>query len=97
LEELEPPNRNFESEINHLGPQQLIELKEIRDRVEKEAWERRKKKYSVSNEFIDAIRGEDIPKQFRPAVKDGLEDIFSRGALLGYPIVDVKVTLRGGA
>ena len=47
-------------------------------------------------EFIDAIRGEDIPKQFRPAVKDGLENVFSRGVLLGYPIVDVKVTLRGG-
>ena len=47
-------------------------------------------------EFVDAIRGEDIPKQFRPAVKDGLENVFSRGILLGYPIVDVKVTLRGG-
>jgi elongation factor G len=48
-------------------------------------------------EFVDAIRGEDVPKQFRPAVKDGLENVFSRGVLLGYPIVDVKVTLRGGA
>lgn len=48
-------------------------------------------------EFIDAIRGEDIPRQFRPAVKDGLENVFSRGILLGYPIVDVKVTLQGGA
>jgi elongation factor G len=103
LEELGPSNRNFESEINQLGPQQLVELKKIHDRVEREAWEKRKKKYSVitdkfiNNEFIDAIRGEDIPKQFRPAVKDGLENVFSRGVLLGYPIVDVKVTLRGGA
>src|SRR3954470_9619132 len=48
-------------------------------------------------EFVDAIRGEDVPQQFRPAVKAGLENVFSGGMLLGYPIVDVKVTLYGGA
>ena len=47
-------------------------------------------------EFVDAIRGEDVPKQFRPSIKAGLENVLSDGILLGYPIVDVKVTLFGG-
>jgi len=96
LEELEKHNRNFDLEINQLGPRQLTELKEIRDRVEKDAWEKRKKKYSVSNEFVNAIRGEAISKEFAEGVRIGLEDALSNGLILGCPIIDVKSTLLDG-
>jgi elongation factor G len=48
-------------------------------------------------EFIDAIKGGVVPREYIPAVNKGVEDTLSSGVLAGYPIVDVKVTLHFGS
>jgi elongation factor G len=48
-------------------------------------------------EFIDAIKGGTVPREFIPAVKKGLEDTLPNGVLAGFPVVDVKVTLFDGS
>ena len=48
-------------------------------------------------EFVDAIKGGSVPREFIPAVKKGLEDTLPNGVLAGYPVVDVKVTLFDGS
>jgi elongation factor G len=46
---------------------------------------------------VDAVVGGAIPQQFIPAVEAGVREGLQRGPLAGYPVVDVKVTLLGGA
>lgn len=48
-------------------------------------------------EFIDAIVGGVIPREFIPAVKAGIEDAMKNGVLAGYPVEDVKVRLFDGS
>jgi elongation factor G len=48
-------------------------------------------------EFIDAIKGGTVPREFIPAVKKGLEETLPNGVLAGFPVVDVKVTLFDGS
>ena len=48
-------------------------------------------------EFVDAIKGGVIPREFIPAVDKGIQDTLSNGILAGYPVVDVKVTLTFGS
>ncbi len=48
-------------------------------------------------EFVDKIIGGDIPREFIPAVRKGLQDAVGSGPLLGFPIDDVKVILTGGS
>ncbi|MFN9709176.1 MAG: elongation factor G [Burkholderiales bacterium] len=48
-------------------------------------------------EFVDAIKGGVVPREFIPAVKKGVEDSLLNGVLAGYPVVDVKVTLTFGS
>jgi elongation factor G len=48
-------------------------------------------------EFVDAIKGGVVPREFIPAVKKGVEDSLPGGVLAGYPVVDVKVTLTFGS
>ena len=48
-------------------------------------------------EFIDAIKGGSVPREFIPAVKKGLEETLPNGVLAGFPVVDVKVTLFDGS
>jgi elongation factor G len=48
-------------------------------------------------EFVDAIKGGVVPREFIPAVKKGVEDSLPAGVLAGYPVVDVKVTLTFGS
>src|SRR5499427_4300165 len=48
-------------------------------------------------EFVDAIKGGVVPREFIPAVKKGVEDSLPNGVLAGYPVVDVKVTLTFGS
>ncbi|HLJ08077.1 MAG TPA: elongation factor G, partial [Acidimicrobiia bacterium] len=47
-------------------------------------------------EFVDKIVGGAIPNQFIPSVQKGIEKALTEGALAGYPVVDVKVTLDDG-
>jgi len=48
-------------------------------------------------EFVDAIKGGVVPREFIPAVQKGIEDTLPNGVLAGYPVVDVKVTLTFGS
>ncbi len=48
-------------------------------------------------EFIDAIKGGVVPREYIPAVEKGVQDTLKSGVLAGYPVVDVKVTLHFGS
>ncbi len=48
-------------------------------------------------EFVDAIKGGVVPREFIPAVEKGLLETLPNGVLAGYPVVDVKVTLHYGS
>ena len=48
-------------------------------------------------EFVDAIKGGVIPREFIPAVDKGIQETLQTGVLAGYPVVDVKVTLTFGS
>src|SRR5215218_1514635 len=48
-------------------------------------------------EFVDAIKGGTVPREFIPAVEKGLRETLPNGVLAGYPVVDVKVTLFDGS
>jgi len=48
-------------------------------------------------EFVDAIKGGSVPREYIPAVQKGLEDTLPNGVLAGFPVVDVKVTLFDGS
>ncbi|MFZ5555821.1 MAG: elongation factor G [Pseudomonadota bacterium] len=48
-------------------------------------------------EFIDAIKGGVVPREYIPAVEKGLVETLSNGVLAGFPIVDIKVTLFDGS
>jgi elongation factor G len=48
-------------------------------------------------EFIDAIKGGVVPREYIPAVQKGLEETLPNGVLAGFPVVDVRVTLFDGS
>jgi len=48
-------------------------------------------------EFVDAIKGGSVPREFIPAVQKGVEEALLDGVLAGYPVVDAKVTLFFGS
>ena len=48
-------------------------------------------------EFVDAIKGGVVPREYIPAVEKGVEDTLKACVLAGYPVVDVKVTLHFGS
>jgi elongation factor G len=47
-------------------------------------------------QFVDAIVGGSVPRQFIPAVEKGVIETMERGGVHGFPVVDVKVTLYDG-
>ncbi len=48
-------------------------------------------------EFVDAIKGGVVPREYIPAVEKGVGEALTSGVLAGYPVVDVKVTLTFGS
>jgi len=48
-------------------------------------------------EFVDAIKGGVVPREYIPAVEKGVIEALGQGVLAGYPVVDVKVTLHFGS
>jgi elongation factor G len=48
-------------------------------------------------EFVDGVKGGAIPREYIPAVEKGVREATENGALAGYPMVDVKVTLFDGS
>lgn len=51
----------------------------------------------VGLEFTDTVTGGNIPKEYIPGVEKGVKSIMGSGPLAGFPLVDVKFTLRDGA
>jgi elongation factor G len=49
------------------------------------------------NEFAAAIIGGTVPKEYIPGVEKGVESVWENGVLIGFPMVDMKVTLFDGA
>ncbi len=47
--------------------------------------------------FEDRVKGGNIPKQFIPAVRQGAQEALGAGPVAGYPVIDVKATLRDGS
>jgi len=47
-------------------------------------------------QFVDEVKGGVIPTQFIPAVEKGVREVLATGAIAGYPVVDVKVTVYDG-
>ena len=48
-------------------------------------------------EFIDAIKGGSVPREYIPAVEKGMKEALNNGVLAGFPVVDVKITLFDGS
>jgi len=48
-------------------------------------------------EFVDAIKGGVVPREYIPAVDRGVRESLNAGVLAGYPVVDIKVTLVFGS
>jgi len=48
-------------------------------------------------EFVDAIKGGTVPREYIPAVEKGLVESMTNGVLAGFPVVDMKVTLFDGS
>ncbi|MBK1642720.1 elongation factor G [Chromatium okenii] len=51
----------------------------------------------VGYEFVNAIVGGSVPKEYIPAVDKGIKEAMTNGTLAGFPIVDIKVTLYDGS
>jgi len=50
----------------------------------------------TGNSFVASLRNEEIPDNFIPAIEEGVMESLESGVLMGYPVVDAKVTLIGG-
>ena len=48
-------------------------------------------------EFVSAVVGGNVPKEYVPGVQKGVASVMGAGPLIGFPIVDVKFTLTDGA
>ena len=48
-------------------------------------------------EFVNEIRGGDIPREYIPAVERGIIDVMSKGTWAGFPVVDLRVRLTDGS
>jgi elongation factor G len=48
-------------------------------------------------EFVDAVKGGNVPREFIPAVKKGILEALPNGVLAGFPVVDVRATLFDGS
>jgi elongation factor G len=47
-------------------------------------------------EFVDAVVGGEIPREFIKPAEEGVKSALESGVVAGYPVIDVKVTLTGG-
>jgi len=103
--------REFKVEAN-VGAPQVAYRETIRKRVEQEGkfirqsggrgqyghvWLRIEPREEGGYEFVNGIVGGVVPKEYIPAVDKGIQEQLKNGILVGYPVVDVKVTLFDGS
>ena len=48
-------------------------------------------------EFVDKVKGGNVPREYIPAVEKGMKDALEGGVLAGYPLVDLRATLIDGS
>jgi len=48
-------------------------------------------------EFVDTVKGGNIPQEYIPAIEKGVKEAIDKGVLANYPMVDIKVTLLDGS
>ncbi len=60
-------------------------------------WIQVEPKPGVKFEFVNKIRGGAIPKEFVPAIHNGVKEAMEQGPLASYPMVDVSITLYDGS
>ncbi len=60
-------------------------------------WLKLEPQHGKGYEFVDAVKGGRVPKEFIPAVRKGVDEALQEGVLAGYPVVDIKVTLTDGS
>ena len=56
-----------------------------------------KQEAGVGSEFVDAIKGGVVPREYVPAIEKGVKEALDKGVLAGYPMVDVKATVYDGS
>jgi elongation factor G len=60
-------------------------------------WLRLEPNPTKGHEFVDAIKGGTVPREYIPAVQKGITEALQDGVLAGFPVVDVKTTLFDGS
>jgi elongation factor G len=60
-------------------------------------WLKLEPQHGKGYEFVEAIKGGRVPKEYIPAVEKGVSEAMQDGVLAGYPVVDVKVSLFDGS
>ncbi|MGH8726451.1 MAG: elongation factor G, partial [Burkholderiales bacterium] len=60
-------------------------------------WLKLEPQHGKGYEFVDAIKGGRVPREYIPAVEKGIKEALQEGVLAGYPVVDAKVTLIDGS
>ncbi|HEX9397418.1 MAG TPA: elongation factor G [Burkholderiales bacterium] len=60
-------------------------------------WLKLEPQHGKGFEFVDAVKGGRIPREFIPAVEKGIKEALQEGVLAGYPVVDAKVTVIDGS
>lgn len=105
-------NREFKVEAN-VGAPQVAYREALREAVEQEGkfvrqsggrgqyghvWLKiEPQEAGFGYQFVNAIVGGVVPKEYIPAVDKGVQEQMQNGVLVGYPVVDVKVTLFDGS
>ncbi|MFA6135731.1 MAG: elongation factor G [Phycisphaerae bacterium] len=47
-------------------------------------------------EYVDDLYGESIPRQYLPAIEKGVQDVWHNGAIAGYPLQDIRISIYDG-